>query len=90
MASPLSADQLETLLRGKWTRIFETMDIAFTPVPSKPRARPAHPGDSHPALPTPYSCVSSSRRCSASYITVSHALHACSIPSTAPRPTYNL
>ncbi|KAH9897008.1 hypothetical protein C8Q73DRAFT_780555 [Cubamyces lactineus] len=50
---PLSADQLETLLRGKWTfwdeyrheitRLFETMDITFTPIPLKPRAPPAHP-----------------------------------------------
>ena len=110
MGSPLSADQLETLLRGKWsfwdeyrheiTRIFETMDITFTPVPSKPRARTSRSpfctfciassniGNSHPALPTSYSCVSSSRRCSASYTTISHALHACSIPSTAPRPSF--
>ncbi|KAJ8468304.1 hypothetical protein ONZ51_g9743 [Trametes cubensis] len=53
MGSPLSADQLETLLRGKWsfwdeyrheiTRIFETMDITFTPL--KHRRLPSRPPD---------------------------------------------
>lgn len=100
MGSPLSADQLETLLRGKWsfwdeycheiTRLFETMDITFTPVPSKPRTPPTHPSAPSASLaqtsatPMPPCLKSRSRRCSVSYTTVSHALHACSIPSTAP------
>ncbi|KAJ8494755.1 hypothetical protein ONZ51_g2106 [Trametes cubensis] len=63
MGSPLSADQLETLLRGKWsfwdeyrheiTRIFERMDITFTPVPSKPRARVLRPTPPSPTLSMP-------------------------------------